>query len=100
MILKLFHFKYYFNCQNSVSIIKKYIKLTTRCLFMTNKKEKKQPDIIDVDVEKKKKERKQKILDYLKDLSFSTFKTKHAFRFACRHWITPLLLLTISLANT
>lgn len=38
---------------------------------------------------------KEKAISFLKDLGLSTIKTKNLFRFAHRHWITPLVTFII-----
>ena len=38
---------------------------------------------------------KEKTISFLKDLGLSTIKTKNLFRFAHRHWITPLVTFII-----
>lgn len=55
---------------------------------MADKKEK----TIDIKPKNPKNtQRKEKVIEYLKDLGLCTINTKNLFKFAVRHWITPLI---------
>jgi hypothetical protein len=45
--------------------------------------------------EPNKSNKKEKIIEYLRDLGMCTISTKHLFKFAVRHWITPLIAFII-----
>ena len=45
--------------------------------------------------EPNKSNKKEKIIEYLRDLGMCTVSTKHLFKFAVRHWITPLIAFII-----
>jgi len=62
---------------------------------MAKKKQDEQPEIIDVKEEKKNSSKKENFINYLKDLGLSIVKTKNLFRFAIRHWITPLIVFIV-----
>lgn len=45
--------------------------------------------------EPKNSNKKEKTIEYLKDLGMSTINTNYLFKFAIRHWITPLIAFII-----